>query len=200
MKYIYVFYGAKGSGKDTCYGIFSSKVTNSCKLSFADKLKSTCWYLFKRKLKDSERLYGAIDRKEEPIEGWYIPDKIKEECGFNETLWTGRRLIQWFGTEVCRGVYDDIWIDLLMEELDNQYSKYICITDCRFLNEYKALKELDPEMYTVKFFHVNRATEENEYSGHASEKDLQFFEPDVLIDNTGTFKELEEQVELLINN
>jgi hypothetical protein len=195
-KNIFVFYGEKGSGKDTCYGLFTDLSNDSCKLSFAEKLKSVCWFLFKTKLKDSERLYGAIKKKEEPIEGWEIPDDIREQCGFNEKLWSGRRLIQWFGTDVCRKIYDSIWIDLLLEDISTQQAQTICITDCRFLNEYEALRNLEKDGFNVLFFKIERELEDNEYSGHASEKEIYKFQPDHVINNCGDVNFLKEKVKI----
>jgi hypothetical protein len=182
MKKVRVIYGYKGSGKDTCVSLMMPE-RHPCTLSFADELRKVCWMLFENKIKDKERLYGAIDKKEEIIEGWLIPQDIKEQCGFEEQYWTGRRILQWMGTDVCRKVYSSIWVDKLIDKIKITPNELICITDCRFLNEYEALKKLNSSECDVQFIEVVRDRETNEFSTHASEKDLKHFKHDCRIYN-----------------
>jgi len=218
MKQIVVFYGYKGSGKDTCYEIlrdiyFDRKIESMTvggkirslfgkdlqvktieKLSFAGKLREIVWDLFKNKIVDKNLLNGSIEQKETPIEGWEVPQDVKDSCGFTETYWTGRRLLQWFGTEVCRNVYRDVWVDAFVDQLKESDEDVICITDCRFRNEYETLKNLDKDEFEVSFIHVDRSTDDNEYSTHASEKDLKTFDCDVRIKNDGSLRELQDEI------
>ena len=110
MKQVYVFYGYKGSGKDTCYEILRDKL-GAVKVSFADKLKEVCWDLFQTKLKHPDRIWGAIDVKEELLTDWPITDFIKKTYNFSEDFWSGRRILQFMGTEVGREIYSSIALE-----------------------------------------------------------------------------------------
>lgn len=189
MKTIFVIYGAKGSGKDTCFEILRDNIGGHfvAKVSFADKLRDTVWELFKGKIVDRERIYGTIEKKEEEIIGWEIPKSLN----YKEQYWSGRRLLQWFGTDVCRTVYNTVWIEALGEQLKNVPQPYICVTDCRFYNEYQFLIHNTPDDYKVFFINVVRELGSNEYSGHASEQDWKNFEFDYKILNDKGLKELE---------
>jgi hypothetical protein len=201
MKDVIVFYGYKGVGKDTCFELFE-KITDKSvvKLSFAQKLRDTVWYLFQSKIGERERVDGAIHKKEEPIEGWEIPQNVKDDCGFTEEFWTGRRLLQWFGTEVCRNIYENIWIDSLTDELEKRPEEVICITDCRFKNEYDSIVALREKGYNVHFVNVSRDMGDNEFSGHASEKDIEHFEADVKLDNNLSIEVLNDKVSSVLGN
>jgi hypothetical protein len=201
MKDVIVFYGQKGSGKDTCFELFE-KITDKTviKLSFAQKLRDVIWLLFSNKIQERERVDGAIHKKEEPIEGWEVPQNVKDLCGFTEQYWTGRRLLQWFGTEVCRNVYENIWIDALIDNLEQCTQEVICITDCRFKNEYEAIVALRERGYKVHFVSVNRNMGDNEFSGHASEEDIKYFEADVKIDNNNSIEVLSNKVTSVLGN
>jgi hypothetical protein len=188
MKNIVVFYGQKGTGKDTCYELLQKiSHTEVTKISFADKLRDTCWSLFQNKLQDKERLYGSIAKKEEVIEGWEVPSNL----GFKEKFWTGRRLLQWFGTEVCRNIYGNIWIDSLGETLEKKHEDTVCITDCRFKNEYDYLNSLnDSKKYRVIFVKIDRKTDDNVFGTHASEQDMSRFFQNYTIVNDGNVEDL----------
>jgi len=206
MKKIVVFYGGKGSGKDTCFEIleklcFFRKGKNIQKVFFADYLKEVVWSLFKTKIVDKERIWGSIERKEEPIDGWEIGDLIHDTCDFKEIYWTGRRLLQWFGTDVCRYVHDNVWVDSFAQTIDSKapITDVFGVTDCRFKNEYDMLVSLK-DRYDVLFIHVKRHSDDNEFSGHASERDMKDFGCDIELDNTGSLENLKHQIEQIYNN
>jgi hypothetical protein len=54
---------------------------------------------------------------------------------------TPRWVLQYWGTEVCRkGFHDDIWIASLENKLRNS-KDHVVISDCRFPNEIKSIKD-----------------------------------------------------------
>jgi len=197
-KKLFVFYGPKGSGKDTCVELLKEAGTNIGQFSFAHSLKKTVWELFKTKIKNKDRIFGAIDMKEKPIKGWTIPDNVKQMCGFTEDVWTGRRLLQWFGTDICRNIHGSIWADQLVESLyeHGHCFHYIAVSDCRFNNEYEALKKV--KEFKVIFVKILRNTGDNEFSDHASEIDMKDFQEDLVIKNDGTLEELKAELLKLI--
>lgn len=195
---IIVFYGPKGVGKDTCCEIaedyldayWRKQNAGGFRVSFAKALRETCWDLFKRKIGKKEYLYGDIKQKEKAIKGWRIPEDIRKRCGFKETFWTGRRLLQWFGTDTCRHVYSDIWVDKLDDEIEevnkDRSVKAIFVSDCRFLNEYKMLNNRN-----AIFIKVDRPSrKKNKFSGHKSELDIDKFVYQHYIKNSGTINQL----------
>jgi hypothetical protein len=192
-KNIVVFYGTKGVGKDTSCRFFNKLYLGKYKqVSFANAVKKTVWYLFGDKIGKRSRVYGAIDAKEEPIVGWEIP----KGYGFPEMYWSGRRLLQWFGTDVCRKMYPSIWVDIALKMIRKR--SLVVVTDCRFKNEEEALAALKKEGYTVYFVRINRKSDSNEFSGHASEVDMVHFRVDYVIENDGSLGDLAEKVEVFV--
>jgi len=63
---------------------------------------------------------------------------------------TPRWVLQWWGTEVCRKAFhNDIWIASLESRLRNSNDN-IVISDCRFPNEIKAIKEANGKVIWVQ--------------------------------------------------
>jgi hypothetical protein len=207
-KKLVVFYGHKGSGKDTCFDLFHSAMffkhrKNAQKLSFAETLRNSIWSILKSKIKDKERIYGDIDKKEEIIDDWEIDETIKKthNCFTDEEkYWTGRRLLQFFGTEVYRGVYKDVWIDCFASELEDKMSLFdvFGVTDCRFMNEYDKIKSFEKD-FDVFFVKVTRPVADNGYSTHESERYIDSFEYNYEIENNGTLDELKQKISVLLD-
>lgn len=100
-----------------------------------------------------------------------------------------RRFLQRLGTEGIRGnVSDTFWVDAVANVLnDDPDSKYV-ITDCRFSNEAKMIRDL--EGWVV---HVSRPTAglDGEAAAHASEAGVAFDQTwDYRFENEGTLEEL----------
>lgn len=63
---------------------------------------------------------------------------------------TPRWVLQYWGTEVCRkGFHDDIWIASLENKLRNS-KDHVVISDCRFPNEIKSIKDAGGKIIWVK--------------------------------------------------
>jgi hypothetical protein len=63
---------------------------------------------------------------------------------------TPRWVLQYWGTEVCRrGFHDDIWIASLENKLRNSKDDVV-ISDCRFPNEIKSIKNAGGKIIWVK--------------------------------------------------
>ena len=125
---------------------------------------------------------------------------------------TPRWVLQWWGTEVCRkSFHDDIWIASLEARLRNTTDN-IVISDCRFPNEIKAIRNAggqvirvvrgeDPEWYDIAistnagtFNHMATA-----YSDvHASEWAWVGTKFDAIIDNNSTVDNLYKQLEMVV--
>lgn len=126
---------------------------------------------------------------------------------------TIRQLLQEVGTDAMRDViHPDVWVNALMKDYINKpslavgipnYQSNWIITDCRFPNEAKAIKNRDGIILRVNrnsltgfryFHHLNSLNK-----SHISETSLDTYEFDYIIDNSGTIEELIEKVkEMLI--
>ena len=53
---------------------------------------------------------------------------------------THREFLQWFGTTLCRKIYDDIWLENTMQRIAAEQPLVAVIDDCRFVNEVEAIQ------------------------------------------------------------
>lgn len=132
-----------GGGKDTAYELLKKSLEEEgykvTKLSFARKLKDALVVMLGF---DRERLEHDFDYKEGNTLDDGSPDPACEMLGM-----TRREIMQIFGTEGCRdGLHKDIWvISLKLAILHGEYDDYDygVLTDCRFINELKFVRDLD---------------------------------------------------------
>ena len=118
---------------------------------------------------------------------------------------TPRWVLQYWGTEVCRkSFHDDIWIASLENKLRNSKDNVV-ISDCRFPNEIKSIKESGGKIVLVKrgalpaWYNLavsanqghNLAAQELKHLKiHASETAWVGTEFDYELDNNGTIDQL----------
>jgi hypothetical protein len=133
-------------------------------------------------------------------------------------LITPRWVLQYWGTEVCRKAFhDDIWIASLENKLRNSTDD-IVISDCRFPNEIKSIRDAggivvrvvrgpEPEWYDAAI----DANKSNKHMGwalgkkkledlkiHASETAWVGTKFDVILDNNASIDDLFVQVKSLV--
>ena len=133
--------GFIGSGKDT---IADYLVNNHGfrRESFAGTLKDAVAAVFgwDRTLLEGRTKEGRQWR--EQIDPWWA-----ERLGIPDL--TPRWILQYWGTEVCRkSFHDDIWIASLEHKLLSSNDD-IVISDCRFPNEIKAIKNANGQVIRV---------------------------------------------------
>lgn len=156
--------GNIGSGKDTICSDLIDYLTDEYSLSckrffFADKLKEFCTDVFgldyhlvhgTQQDKDTYTDYKWEDMPGVIITSGEIPNFTKINFGFgnNNTFiahtpgnMTIREILQFFGTEICRKMYNNIWVDALIRQINNSKHDVKIITDTRFHNEMDALKK-----------------------------------------------------------
>lgn len=141
MSSIIAICGFIGSGKDTVadYLVNSKGYKRE---SFANSLKDAVSVIFgwDRELLDG-RTKQSREWREQPDEWWTA--RLGRDI-------TPRYILQNWGTEVIRkGFHDDMWIASLENRLRNAKDD-IVITDCRFPNEIKALKNIGATVLRVK--------------------------------------------------
>jgi hypothetical protein len=202
--------GFIGSGKDT----IADYLTNFHEFrreSFASSLKDAVAQVFgwDRTMLEG-RTKQAREGREQRDEWW--SHRLGMEI-------TPRWILQYWGTDVCRGnFHDDIWIASLENKLRNSQDD-IVISDCRFPNEIKSIKNAggivirvvrgpEPDWYEAALS-VNRGPNANttwslskakleKLKIHASETAWVGTEFDHVLDNNTTIDDLFMQIKSLV--
>lgn len=202
--------GAAGAGKDTAADILQTHL-GFFRLAFADALRHeicSAWSvepvtLTARSTKEVPT--GALALKH-CADDAYIARmaELARERGDPQpdTVLTRarspREIMQTWGTEYRRQHDPDYWVRQLarhIELLRNETHRTPCaamrivVTDCRFANEVRALRELDARLWAI-----TRPGRRLVPQQHPSEVAGLEFEPDVVLNNGGDIHFLAEQV------
>jgi hypothetical protein len=204
--------GFIGSGKDTIAD-YLTNFHGFRRESFANSLKDAVAHVFSW---DRTMLEGRTKQAREwreQVDPWWA-DRL------NMPNLTPRWVLQYWGTEVCRKAFhDDIWIAALENKLRNSKDD-IVISDCRFPNEIKSIKESggivirvkrgpDPEWYNDAADMnagdrcMNWALAKNRMENlgiHASETAWVGTKFDAVLTNDGTIDELMTKVKDLVQD
>lgn len=214
--------GNIGSGKDTiCQDLidfFEAKGYKPKRYFFADKLKQFCVDILGL---DYNLVHGTQQDKDsytflkwENMPGVIITNKVNNipnfteiEIGFGEHKnkfiahspgnMTIREILQFFGTEICRKMYDSIWVEALIREIQSEEKYNIAIiSDTRFHNEMNKLK--DNNAILIRLL---RNTSQNGLE-HISEKQiLTYNNYDYILDNRNlSLLEQKEEIVKFIEN
>ncbi len=197
--------GFIGSGKDTIAD-YLVNIHEFRRESFANTLKDAVAAVFGW---DRTMLEGRTKQAREwreQVDPWWSKRL--------DRAITPRWILQYWGTEVCRrGFHDDIWIASLENKLRNS-SDDVVISDCRFPNEIKAIRNQggivlrvvrgpEPEWYDLavesnlgSFDHMKTAYPDV----HASETAWVGTEFDAVLDNNATLNQLYQQVNDLLQD
>jgi len=200
------FVGLIGSGKDTAAD-FLVNSHGFRRDSFANTLKDAVAAVFgwDRTLLEG-RTKEAREWREQ-VDPWWAKRLDMPEL-------TPRWVLQYWGTEVCRnGFHDDIWIASLENKLRNSKDN-IVISDCRFPNEIKSIKDAggivirvvrgaEPDWYQVAEY-ANQGLEMFQeklktLGIHASETAWVGTKFDYTLDNNETIDDLYNQIKSVIN-
>ena len=170
--------GHKFSGKSTVTNMLSEMLGYETH-SFADKLKDVTCVLSgctREQLED-------YDFKENEL----VPDYLRPYC-LNADKPTYRAFLQRFGSEVMRGVNDNIWIDCTLSNCGEN----AIISDVRFPNEAKAIKERGGII--VKVVRDNVTTSDT----HQSETMIDSIDAEYVLVNTKSIETLRGAVRSLV--
>lgn len=204
--------GAIGSGKDTVADYLCT-FHGFKRISFAGSLKDAVASVFGW---DRELLEGTTKSSREwreQVDPWW-----SERLGIPHL--TPRWVLQQWGTEVCRkSFHEDVWVASLENKLRSTTDN-IVITDCRFANEVKALKNAggivlrvergpQPAWYEYAYTLYNNAPDNTgnlevrrtleDMGIHASEYSSVGLKYDYYIDNNDTIDHLHKQIKSIIN-
>jgi hypothetical protein len=202
--------GFIGTGKDTIAD-YLVNIHQFRRESFANTLKDAVASVFGW---DRELIEGRTRQAREwreQVDPWWA-----ERLGMPDL--TPRWVLQYWGTEVCRrGFHDNIWIASLENKLRNS-SDDIVISDCRFPNEIKSIKDAggivvrvargeEPKWYPIAAAvnagnkHIGWSIAKAElakYNIHASETAWAGTDFDAVLDNNGTLDHLYQQINDLV--
>jgi hypothetical protein len=203
--------GFIGSGKDTIAD-YLTNFHGFRRESFANTLKDAVSYVFGW---DRTMLEGRTKQAREwreQVDPWWSQR-------LNMPDLTPRLMLQLWGTEVCRrGFHDDIWIASLENKLRTSTDNVV-ISDCRFPNEIKSIREAGgiivwvkrgelPEWYedavnsnrgeTGNFAWATSRSRLEKIGIHASETAWVGTKFDAVLDNNGSIDDLFEQVKDLV--
>lgn len=198
--------GFISSGKGTVGEILAEEM-GFIPLSFAASLKDSVSAIFgwDRELLEGDTLESREFR--ETIDPFWSKK-------FDKDI-TPRYILQQFGTEVCRNnLLDSIWVDSLERKILQHGN--VVITDVRFNNEIKFLKDLDATLIqvnrdiTMPYWYDVYSIECREYfENYAQNQGIHKSEYewlgnpyiDHIIENNGSFRELELKVfDIICNN
>ena len=102
--------------------------------SFADHLKWICVKLFDI---PSECVWGTDEQKNQVQKHLLWENISKDKTG----AMTAREFMQFFGTDICRKIYEPIWVNSCIKKIQQEQSGLAIIADVRFPNEAKAIEE-----------------------------------------------------------
>lgn len=197
--------GFIGSGKDTAAD-YLVNFHEFRRDSFAATLKDAVAAVFGW---DRELLEGRTKQAREwreQVDPWWAERMNMPEL-------TPRLALQLWGTEVCRkSFHDDIWIASLEARLRNSRDS-IVISDCRFPNEIKAIKNaggivvcvergIIPHWYDIALQANRGVTSAVKWLAdekiHASETAWVGTKFDYIVDNNGTVDDLYNRIALIV--
>ncbi len=167
--------GRAAAGKDTVgqmiYTLAGKKDKRVVRIACADELKHICSTLFATAFGvDDKHFYGTQAEKEAPLEA--VPG------------WTGRRILQYVGTECFRSIHPEIWSREMIGRAENilntGQTHLVVVTDVRFLSEANAIQRAGGMVVRIK-----RPEADDVSSTHASETELVSIKEDYVIDNRG---------------
>jgi len=202
--------GFIGSGKDTVAD-YLTNFHGFRRESFANSLKDAVAHVFGWDRTMLEGRTKSAREWREQVDPWWA-----ERLDI-PTL-TPRWILQYWGTEVCRKAFhDDIWIASLENKLRNSKDD-IVISDCRFPNEIKSIKDAggivvrvvrgnEPEWYQDAvdmnagdrcMTYMTAKVRMQKLGIHASETAWVGTKFDLILDNNATIDDLYLQVKSLV--
>ena len=160
--------------------------------SFADPLKQICLGLFEITQNqsygtDAQKNTKSIFRWEE-MPGVITDEKLASKKDIKQLInngvlkyhkpgkMTAREFLQFFGTDVCRKIHEDVWQSRLVKDIEAEEPLVAVVDDCRFVNEVEAIQESGG-----KVIHLTRNIYKDSHSSEQAFKEFNSF--DAVIDN-----------------
>jgi hypothetical protein len=156
--------------------------------NFADVLKQTLMNVFDLTW---EQCYGTDDDKNTPTKVLWanMPNRPKNM----KRAMTARELMEYFGTDVCRAMYNNVWVEATMKRIKLEAPALAIIGDCRFPNEVEAIRQAGGKVIRLTKDGSNGNTHESNCALDADKYDWANF--DAVVDNANmTIDEKNEQI------
>lgn len=133
------------------------------KFSYAEPIKEFCQYVLGL---SEEAVWGTNEQKNQPTHLIWedVPtySQIKKTNRKTGPM-TGREVMEYFGTQLMRKMYPNVWADALIRRIEMYNPKYATICDVRFPNEVEAIKKAGG-----KIIRLTLTTEEAAQNNHIS--------------------------------
>jgi hypothetical protein len=143
--------GLRGSGKDTV-GAYLVKQYGFERRAFADSLKQSVAALLDVDASRLDEWKNDPDVQVAVVRKFYSDQQLGDgvEDLYVTDHQTMRSFLQRYGTESHRDVFgNDFWVDQLLPVGGYYAGRAICVTDCRFANEYERIIELGGHVANV---------------------------------------------------
>lgn len=164
--------GRVGAGKDTVCGFAAQLLGAAGKptaiISCAEPIKRVCAGIF-------GPAYGV------PRAAFYGSQEEKEAHLPMLPEWTGRRLMQFIGTECFRSIHGEVWSRTMIAQarhLLQDTAKVVLVSDVRFAQEARVIQEQGG--IVLRLF---RKAADEVHATHASEREMDEIQHDYFIDN-----------------
>jgi hypothetical protein len=166
--------------------------------SFADPLKEFCVNVMGA---SEAHCYGSDAEKDSAIPHllWEnVPAETNPEG--KKGAMSGRDLMQWFGTDVCRRVYHDIWAQATYTKIKKEGKRLALITDGRFPNEILLASQNQRPSVIVKTLRLLRVVKEDNHKSETALDDFPQEKYSAVLDNRGmTLKQQCEALDPIID-
>lgn len=190
-KYKIAICGKAKSGKNTVAKMIKKSLSKhesiSCSyIAFADPVKEIARIMFPNI--PEKHLTGSSEYRNS-----VIPGAFKDKLPL-----TIRQLLIDIGTGLGREYKSDIWLDVFdnnLLKLESKRHNMIILTDCRFINEHRHVKDKG-------FFNLKILRDHSSNINHVSETEqdgIPDSEFDYIINNNGSLEDLKKEVEVVVN-
>lgn len=139
--------GRAGSGKNTV-----ARLLGAHEIAFADPLKRFCQEVFD--FTDAQ-VWGPSGERNKPDERYLrcywdgCQEWSEPGPGRTPVYLTPRHALQTLGTEWGRGCFENAWAKLGVRRALASGAPLVAITDCRFVNEARAVREAGGELWRI---------------------------------------------------
>lgn len=206
---IIAFCGKMGSGKDTFGEAFKKIYPNAKRMAFAEPLReelSSFLFCLKKDFNDLETIFNIssedLNNLIEIIGGIENLKNINIKHKDNKV----RKLLQYWGN-MRRGQNKNYWVDAMRNNID--INEDIYITDARFVNEMKMIKDIDGELILLtadeeerkrRILRRDGIVPTSEALNHISEKETDIYKDyDYIVDtNPIHLKDIEKKMEEIL--
>jgi hypothetical protein len=157
--------------------------------SFADGLKNICVEFFGLTV---EQVYGTDKDKNSKTDILWknMPTRSNKKKG----RMTARELLQYFGTDIMRKMYHDVWVTHALNKIKSEKSEVSIVADVRFPNEVDAILEAGGEVIKLQ-----RAPLKDDHSSETSLDEANFDQNKFThIVPSGSIKDLCENLENIL--